>query len=131
MRYHKQMFNWFKRSCCKTKADKIPVSPPDAANVSTATPTAENYSSTTPTEENTTDSIRRIKRVWIEEGCVVCGACELNAPKVFFVTEDTAIVRPEAEQFFISDEDRIEEAAYYCCVDVIKIEYEQPLSAKN
>jgi ferredoxin len=120
MRYHEHMFNWFKRSCCKTKADEIPTSPPDVGN----------YLAATPTEENTNGSERRIKRVWIEEGCMICNACETTAPQVFSVTEDTAILRPQAKQFFISDKDRIEEAAEGCCTEVIKIEYEQPLSAK-
>jgi ferredoxin len=30
-----------------------------------------------------------IKRVWIEEGCIVCNACETTCPEVFHVTEDT------------------------------------------
>jgi len=36
-----------------------------------------------------------IKRVWIEEGCIVCNACETTCPEVFNVTEDSCHIRAE------------------------------------
>ena len=37
-----------------------------------------------------------IIRVWIEEGCIVCNACEAECPEVFHVTEDSCHIRAEA-----------------------------------
>jgi ferredoxin len=80
-----------------------------------------------------------IKRVWIEEGCIVCNACETTCPEVFNVTEDSchirAEVRADGEQSSneaeksdlggsFGDElaDQIQEAAEGCPVEVIKFE---------
>lgn len=60
-----------------------------------------------------------IKRVWIEEGCTVCGLCEEICPEVF-VVEDEAIVKEGVD--FSLFEDAIEEAAESCPVEVIKYE---------
>jgi ferredoxin len=78
-----------------------------------------------------------IKSVWIEDGCIVCNACETTAPEVFLVTEDTCKIRAEvrsdgqsttnlAEKAPLSGsvgsdlEDQIIEAAEGCPVEVIK-----------
>jgi ferredoxin len=80
-----------------------------------------------------------IKRVWIEEGCIVCNACETACSEVFLVTEDTCHIRGEARtdsatstnllekselrlELQGSLADSIEEAAEGCPVEVIKFE---------
>ena len=65
-----------------------------------------------------------ITKVWIEDGCIVCDACETAAPTVFEVTEDTCIVRPEAlkPDFTKPISQGIKDAAEECPVDVIKFE---------
>ncbi len=59
-------------------------------------------------------------KVWIEEGCITCDACEGTSPEVFDVQDDTCVVRPavmlpEFTEF-------IQDAAEECPVDVIKFE---------
>lgn len=65
-----------------------------------------------------------ITKVWIEEGCIVCDACETTAPDVFEVLEDTCIIRPAAlkPDFTKPRTDSIVDAAEECPVDVIKFE---------
>jgi ferredoxin len=80
-----------------------------------------------------------IKRVWIEEGCIVCNACETACPEVFSVTEDSCHVRGEvridgktstnaSEKSGLKGDNgsslaaQIEEAAEGCPVEVIKFE---------
>lgn len=82
-----------------------------------------------------------VTKVWIEEGCIVCNACETACPEVFLVTEDTCMIRAEVredgqetenrdemsslkEEFRDELEDSIEEAAEGCPVEVIKFETE-------
>ena len=60
-----------------------------------------------------------IKKVWIEEGCTVCGLCEEMAPDVFEV-EDDCIVKEGAD--FAANEDEIKEAAESCPVEIIMFE---------
>lgn len=78
-----------------------------------------------------------ITKVWIEDGCIVCNACETTCPEVFKVTEDTCYIRAEvmengeegtnlsAKAPLKADkaaelEGQIEEAAQGCPVEVIK-----------
>ncbi len=78
-----------------------------------------------------------ITSVWIEEGCIVCNACETTCPEVFSVTEDSCVIRAESRTDGAEDEndkarspltdeisdessDAIEEAAEGCPVEVIK-----------
>ena len=80
-----------------------------------------------------------ITRVWIEEGCIVCNACETTCPEVFNVTEDSCHIRAEvradgqvntnlSEKSLLAGTigtdlaDQIEEAAEGCPVEVIKFE---------
>ncbi|MFW5846372.1 MAG: ferredoxin [Planctomycetota bacterium] len=80
-----------------------------------------------------------IKSVWIEEGCIVCNACETACPEVFKVTEDNCVILPDVREDGLEDEnetarsplkdnfgeeleDAIEEAAEGCPVEVIKFE---------
>jgi len=65
-----------------------------------------------------------VTKVWIEEGCIVCDACETTAPDVFNVTEDTCLIRPDALKvdFCKPRTNAIKDAAEECPVDVIKFE---------
>ncbi len=80
-----------------------------------------------------------ITKVWIEEGCIVCNACETTCPEVFNVTEDSCLIRAEVRIDGLEDtnlqtrsglsgalgselEDQIIEAAEGCPVEVIKYE---------
>ncbi len=65
-----------------------------------------------------------VTKVWIEEGCIVCDACETAAPDVFEVQDETCIIRPEAlnVEFNKSRTEGIIEAAEECPVDVIKFD---------
>lgn len=80
-----------------------------------------------------------ITRVWIEEGCIVCNACETACPEVFHVTEETCHILGSArgdgeddtnltgkadlkEDVATEFEDQIIEAAEGCPVEVIKFE---------
>lgn len=58
-----------------------------------------------------------VTKVWIEPGCIVCDACEAEAPLVFQVLADTCIVREGAP---LDDPGAIKAAADGCPVDVIK-----------
>lgn len=58
-----------------------------------------------------------VTKVWIEPGCIVCDACEAEAPLVFQVLADTCIVREGAP---LDDAGAIKAAAEGCPVDVIK-----------
>ncbi|MFO8184811.1 MAG: ferredoxin [Candidatus Aegiribacteria sp.] len=61
-----------------------------------------------------------IKKVWIEDGCTVCGLCADECPAVFKMEDTTAAVREEAA--LDVNEECIESAAEKCPVDVIKYE---------
>ena len=63
-----------------------------------------------------------IKRVWSEEGCIICGMSETNCPEVFKVDDEqdssTVIEGVDYSQY----EAAIKDAAEACPVDVIKYE---------
>lgn len=80
-----------------------------------------------------------ISKVWVEEGCIVCNACENACPEVFAVTDDACHIRAEVREDGQEDDnsgaqsplkaglgdelaDAIEEAADGCPVEVIKFE---------
>lgn len=65
-----------------------------------------------------------VTKVWIEEGCIVCDACETASPEVFEVLDETCIIRPAAlsAEFTKPRTDSIIEAAEECPTDVIKYE---------
>ncbi len=58
-----------------------------------------------------------VTKVWIEEGCIVCNACEAIIPEVFEVTADSCIIRPGAP---LDQGLAIQEAAEACPTEVIK-----------
>ncbi|MBL0211812.1 MAG: NADH-quinone oxidoreductase subunit C [Holophagaceae bacterium] len=81
----------------------------------------------------------RVTKVWIEEGCIVCNACEADSPEVFHVTETTCMIKPGVRLDGKESENRTEKnglkpedgerlitsiitAAKGCPVDVIKYE---------
>ena len=78
-----------------------------------------------------------IKSVWIEEGCIMCNACDAECPDVFLVTDSTCVIRgdirvdgkesenrseksPLKAEFQTSMESGIKAAADGCPVEVIK-----------
>ena len=80
-----------------------------------------------------------ITKVWIEEGCIVCNACENECGDVFKVTDTTCVILGEVREdgqetenrdemselkaeFQTSLEAGIEAAASGCPVEVIKFE---------
>ena len=60
-----------------------------------------------------------MKKVWIEPGCITCGACEVACSKIFKV-EATSTVIKDAPLDEHTEE--IKEAAEICPVNVIKYE---------
>lgn len=58
-----------------------------------------------------------MKKVWVENGCIVCRACEVLCGEVFFVTDETAIVRNDAD---LGSDENIRQAADACPVEVIR-----------
>ena len=59
-----------------------------------------------------------ITKVWIEPGCIVCRACEVQCAEVFDVRDDGAAVRKR--KGFAGLEERIRQAAADCPVKVIE-----------
>ena len=62
-----------------------------------------------------------IKKVWIEEGCTLCGLCQETAPEVFELGDDTAVVKEGVN--FEDYVGEIMETSITCPVEVIKYEY--------
>ncbi|MBT4066166.1 MAG: hypothetical protein HOE76_02990 [Euryarchaeota archaeon] len=81
-----------------------------------------------------------VAKVWIEEDCITCDACEDILPEVFEVTDDTSQIKSDVRedgafdrntgfssiktQFRAEYSELIEEAADACPVEIIKFEYE-------
>jgi ferredoxin len=61
-----------------------------------------------------------ITKVWIDEGCNLCGVCESICPDVFVMEDETAAVADGAD--FAANEACIEESAESCPVEVIHFE---------
>ena len=62
-----------------------------------------------------------ITRVWIEDGCVSCGASEANCPEVFKVEPGESSQVIEGVDYS-GLEEKIKYAAKSCPVEVIKYE---------
>lgn len=58
-----------------------------------------------------------MKKIWIEPGCITCGACEFICPAIFEVT-DISHVKLEAD--LSNNSELIKAAASACPVNVIK-----------
>ena len=81
-----------------------------------------------------------VAKVWIEEDCITCDACQDILPEVFEVTDDTSFIKAEVREdgsfdrnigfsaikteFRSEYSELIEEAADACPVEIIKFEYE-------
>jgi ferredoxin len=63
-----------------------------------------------------------IIKVWIEEGCTVCGLCEDECPEVFELGEDSATIKEDVN--FSENEHNIMNAVESCPVQVILFEEE-------
>jgi ferredoxin len=49
-----------------------------------------------------------VKLVWIEEGCITCGACEATCPEVFEVGPDSSQIRGDAREDGLTSPNRAE-----------------------
>jgi ferredoxin len=63
-----------------------------------------------------------IKAVWIEEGCIICNACEAECPEVFAVTDTTSTIKGEVRQDGKQSENRSEKSP-------LKVEFQVSLEA--
>lgn len=78
-----------------------------------------------------------IKTVWVEEGCILCHACDSECPEVFLIAGDTCRIQGSVREDGVGDENRearsplkadlrasleagIKVAASACPVEVIK-----------
>jgi len=78
------------------------------------------FSNTGGSVEGSKEEVREnfnIAKVWIEDGCIVCNACEDIYPEVFDVTEDNCVIRPSPP---LDNGLLVEEAAEACPVEIIK-----------
>ena len=64
-----------------------------------------------------------ITKVWIDEGCIVCNACEAECPDVFHVTDDTCVINAGVREDGQTTENRDEKAA-------LKVEVRRSLEAQ-
>jgi len=61
-----------------------------------------------------------VKKVWIEEGCTVCGVCSDLCPDVFSLGDESTTVIEGAN--LAANSDCIIDAARNCPVEIIKYE---------
>lgn len=76
-------------------------------------------------EKTAESAISRIRRVWIEEGCISCNLCEDLVPEVFEVPAgDTCRPKRKHERLLgdASMDERVREAADSCPVEVIQLD---------
>lgn len=52
-----------------------------------------------------------IKTVWIEEGCIMCNACDAECPDVFLVTDSTCMIKADVREDGQETENRDEKSA--------------------
>lgn len=60
-----------------------------------------------------------MKKLWIDDNCVACGACVDIGPDIFELTGDIASIKAGAK---LDDNDTIIEAAEACPVEAIHYE---------
>lgn len=63
-----------------------------------------------------------ISKVWIEEGCTICGICEEECPEVFELGDESAVVKDYVN--LAEYEDCIISAVESCPVQIIQYEEE-------
>lgn len=61
-----------------------------------------------------------ISKVWVEDGCTLCGLCEDTCPEVFELGDETSEVKEGVD--FNEYEDLIKQAAEECPIEVIQYE---------
>ena len=61
-----------------------------------------------------------ISKVWVEDGCTLCGLCEDTCPEVFELGDETSEVKEGVD--LNEYEDQIKQAAEECPVEVIQYE---------
>ena len=66
-----------------------------------------------------------IKSVWVEQGCVVCNACEAACPEVFNVTDEDCLIINNDPDFLNQHNEKVIEASDGCCVEVIRVKFEK------
>jgi ferredoxin len=66
---------------------------------------------------------RLIVRAVIDDGCTICGGCEVTCPEVFSVTDDGVVLVATAAEHFVSKRAEIEEAAEGCPMQVLTVHY--------
>ena len=59
-----------------------------------------------------------ISKVWIEEGCTICGICEEECPEVFELGDESAVVKNDVNR--AEYEDCIISAVDSCPVQIIQ-----------
>ncbi|MEA1996414.1 MAG: ferredoxin [Gemmatimonadota bacterium] len=59
-------------------------------------------------------------KVWIEEGCTLCGLCEDECPEVFEIGDESAVVKEDVDIAEFGDD--IMNAVESCPVQVILYE---------
>lgn len=62
-----------------------------------------------------------IKTVWIEEGCIMCNACDAECPDVFLVTDTTCVIKADVREDGQESENRDEKSP-------LKAEYRESLA---
>jgi ferredoxin len=60
-----------------------------------------------------------LKKVTIGPGCILCGACPIEAPEIFEMSVTTAVVKAPG---VFPDSKKLQRAVGSCPVDVIKVE---------
>ena len=68
-------------------------------------------------------ALPQIKKVWIEDSCLISGTCEACCPEVFELFQTKVELCEGAEQYFESHREQILEAQRECIADAIKVEF--------
>ena len=61
-----------------------------------------------------------LTRVWVDDGCILCGLCPELAPEVFVMEDDHCWAKDDAD--LDSNEEEIRQAAIDCPVGVIRFQ---------
>jgi NADH-quinone oxidoreductase subunit C len=69
----------------------------------------------------------KITRIWIEEGCIVCNACEAECPDVFHVTADSCHIKADSRVDGKEDENRAAKSAVKG--DLGQVQYDKIVAA--
>lgn len=61
-----------------------------------------------------------LRRVWVEDGCILCNLCAEVAPEVFVLEDEQCYVRPDAD--LEQNDESIRQLTIDCPVSVIRYE---------